>query len=465
MENLNTMLQKIVYLNDYKTIEVTGFLMKIDNDYIIKVIDSKNDNNERHDIITLDERLAKFVEISDKPKLMKVSMKSWRYKAMKYVLRKHVPTPHNMQNGCPVFWLMVFSLIIIPFVFIGRTILNLFKWAFYLPSKFIDWIVKDIADSWVNEMTEEAIVDLYFNYNDKLRSNVHKKAFGSSGRNSDSTAYKEWIKRNLNFDPDKNLKKYNKLVKKHEKLANKIYERRNKMMSELYLERDERKEAKRKKEDEFNKKYIEPITSKLDKMISGFKKAFIFKYNMNKIIKLTKKFVSLIITLLISAITITSTMLLVKGVIFITDALIEAWNLEIILLTLGIIIIFIILVGLFNLIKILGGKLINKITFKYENNGKVWFIEILKYLIIIPLKYIGIGLAYVFLYVIWYPICVWLFYKILWKWLAVAVIARFFKSIGRGFKNSGNMFLEYNGKAYTDMCPPVEWIDLEEEYK
>ena len=217
MENLEKMLQKIVYLNDYKGIEVTGFLLKMDDEYIVKVIDSKNDKYERHDVIKMDERLAKFIEISDRPKLMKASMKSTGYKVMKYVLRSNVPTPHTMQNGCPYFWLMIFSYIAITFVFLGRKIGKFLYELWKLPGRGIDAIADRIAENWLNNLSENEVVDYFHNTNNKNRSLFNGKIYDdryswSTGRRR---VYYEWIKKNYGFDPEDQPEKYDELFERH----------------------------------------------------------------------------------------------------------------------------------------------------------------------------------------------------------------------------------------------------------
>ena len=47
---------------------------------------------------------------------VKLSTRSWHYKLIKFILGSIAPTPGNMHNLCPYFWLMIFSIIVFPIV-------------------------------------------------------------------------------------------------------------------------------------------------------------------------------------------------------------------------------------------------------------------------------------------------------------------------------------------------------------
>ncbi len=52
--------------------------------------------------------------MSDEKAAVKLSTRSWHYKLVKFILGSAAPTPTNMHNLCPYFWLLVFSILITP---------------------------------------------------------------------------------------------------------------------------------------------------------------------------------------------------------------------------------------------------------------------------------------------------------------------------------------------------------------
>jgi len=57
-----------------------------------------------------------------------LSTKSWHYRFMKLVLGKVAPTPENMHNLCPYFWLLVFSLLVCIVVLPIKGIIKVLLW-------------------------------------------------------------------------------------------------------------------------------------------------------------------------------------------------------------------------------------------------------------------------------------------------------------------------------------------------
>lgn len=119
IQKLKNLHHKLVQLND-ETDHMKGFLFKEGDRFFIKPIEVYRGSAVEAGRFYITEKNADSVEFCESPKLMKVSMKSWHYRLMKWVLGSNVPTPKTMQNGCPYFWLLVFSLIVSPFLFILR---------------------------------------------------------------------------------------------------------------------------------------------------------------------------------------------------------------------------------------------------------------------------------------------------------------------------------------------------------
>ena len=88
-----------------------------------------------------------------------LSPKSWHFKLVKLVLGDAAPTPQNMNNFCPYWWLLVFSLltcvIILPvrlFFYVGRVFIDAME---NIVSKTM---VEPVAKSWEDKLTD---LDVY----------------------------------------------------------------------------------------------------------------------------------------------------------------------------------------------------------------------------------------------------------------------------------------------------------------
>jgi len=93
---------------------------------------------------------------------MRVSLKSWHYRLVKYILGNSAPTPKTMQNGCPYFWLLIFSMFALPFKLIGLAIWNIVKFIPDMTFKLMEYMTKN----WLNEISDEDLYSIwYYNYN------------------------------------------------------------------------------------------------------------------------------------------------------------------------------------------------------------------------------------------------------------------------------------------------------------
>jgi hypothetical protein len=110
---------------------------------------------------------------------------------------------------------------------------------------------------------------------------------------------------------------------------------------------------------------------------------------------------------------------------------------------------------------------IEKLINKYNTGKKVWYIEPFIYLLYYPIKYIIFAIGYFLLYIIWKPIK-FIFYDFLWEIVIINVGVYGWKmicSLGHGLANSTGVFGEYFNASYTDYCPGIEWVDVDEEKK
>nr|MDA3780494.1 hypothetical protein [Bacteroidales bacterium] len=164
-KKLDLMLNKVVeYNNTKKKNHFKAFLYKNHDKYYFKIIEVLSGTDiSFNDIINVEKGDVKFLTIAQKPKLMVVSKNSWHYKLLKYVLRDSAPTPKDMQNGCPYFWLLIFSGLVLPFILIFKVL----KWIVLLIPEIILWVLKQMVDSWIVGLDDAEAYDLeneyYFN--------------------------------------------------------------------------------------------------------------------------------------------------------------------------------------------------------------------------------------------------------------------------------------------------------------
>ena len=143
------------------------------------------------------------------------------------------------------------------------------------------------------------------------------------------------------------------------------------------------------------------------------------------------------------------------------DTCIKIWYVFLIILAIAAIIGLLYFVGVF-----VGGWLQNIINL-YKKGKKIWYIEPLIYLIWYPVKYVGLAIGYVILYVLWKPL-----YFIIYTFLVETVIINLSKwvwkglcAFGRGLANGTGVFGEYFNADYTGLCPGIEWTGFDEEEK
>ena len=157
-QKLELLLNKMVEFNQPGIAQYRGFLYKNDADgYFIKVIEVDNGSITINEKEYLKESDEQYITHSEKPKLMRVSMKSWHYRLVKYVLRSNAPTPKTMQNGCPYFWLLLFSIFVVIFVLLW----HLIKFVFLLIPKALVWGLKKLTNDWIMNVDERQVYDIY----------------------------------------------------------------------------------------------------------------------------------------------------------------------------------------------------------------------------------------------------------------------------------------------------------------
>jgi hypothetical protein len=473
-EKFESLLNKVVeYSKSEKLVSYEfcykGFLYKDGGGYYIKIIETIYGNSEPDDIIYLNTNDEQYIKGSDKPKLMRISLKSWHYKLMKFVLRSKTPTPQTMQNGCPYFWLLIFSLFACTFVALWEVAKFIFM---LIPDGFF-WCLEKSVDAWLRNLDD---VEAYEMENNRHRNGKNLQKLPVTAKilfdmDNDESFFdhffniKYGFNRNKKEDREKIDAKKKEIRAKWEIWKNKMDEKRAKRIAEEQkryekyaqreLERERLREARRLKWEE----RTEPIRDKFNAFFAAIHKAFTFKGDVKSLVKRTKQIAGAIITLLLLGITFFFVDAVALILMFVIDACIHAW---VIFVVLGI---AIVCVGILYILGVFVWGWIEKLINKYHVGKKVWYIEPLIYGLYYPIKYIIFAIGYFLLYVIWIPIK-FIFYNFLWEIVLVNTglfIWKLFRALGRGLANSTGVFGEYFSASYTDYCPGIEWVDVDEK--
>lgn len=473
-EKLELLLNKVVEYNQPTTINSNGchfkgFLYYDWRGYYIKVIEYISGKDITvDDKVYLKENEEQYIIHADKPKLMKVSLKSWHYKLMKFVLRGKTPTPQTLQNGCPYFWLLVFSLFACTFVAIWEVA----KFTFLLIPKGFIWCLEQSVNAWIMSVDD---VEAYEIYNNKYHSRKDEQKLPITAKifldAKDEEFFNYFLSKKYGITARKNKKEYD--LKYNEINAQwKIWK------AEIFQARQKRDAERRVKEaaiaqKEYDREIIReknrlkwearmrPIKDDFKVIFTTIRKTFTFKGDTKSLIKRTKQIVGVIITILLLAISYLLINGLAFALMFLIDICIKNWDVFAILGFIGI------AGGIIYALSIFVWGWIEKLINKYNTGKKIWYIEPFIYLFYYPIKYIIFAIGYFLLYIIWKPIK-FIFYDFLWKIVLINFGVYGWKMIcafGRGLANSTGVFGEYFNASYTDYCPGIEWVDVDEEKK
>ena len=180
---------------------------------------------------------------------------------------------------------------------------------------------------------------------------------------------------------------------------------------------------------------------------------------VNMIVKRTKQFVGLIVTVGILAGTFVAVNYIALALMVAADWCIANWIIFVVLALIAV------GIGIAYLLYVLISSWLQTIFNKYRRGRKLWYVEPFVYLIYYPLKYIVIAIAFLAIWVIWTPIK-FIFYTLLFKWFLKPIglfIARMAVGLFKGVVGSGGVFGEYFGASYSDYCPGIEWTDFDED--
>ena len=462
-EKLELLLNKVVEFNQPDVAYYKGFLYKNGSGYYIKVVESTLGSFFLNDKIYLKDGDEQYIVQAEKPKLMRVSLKSWHYRLVKFVLGSLAPTPKTMQNGCPYFWLLIFSMVAVPFLLIGRAIWFLLQ----LIPDVLMWGLEKSVVNWVDGVNDNMAYG-YWEYG-SYKSSTYK--FPITAKlyfdKSDGDFMQVFLREKYKLDINENPKEYTAKRKELQAKWNVFCLEREEAQAEAsrisykkdQVAKEKRKEFLRKKaiRDANWKARMKPIKKAINAYADFFDRVFTFK-NPKQIIKRTKQIFGAIASLVVLVLSFVLINVLVVGLTYAIDFSITNWW---IYAGIGA---FAIAVGILYVLCIFFTSFIQVLVSKYKQGKKVWYIEPLIYVLYYPINYIALGMAYFFMYVIAKP-AVFIFYTCLWKAL-IAVggfIWGLICSLGRGVAGSTGIFGEYFSASYTDYCPGIEWADTDDE--
>ena len=470
-EKLELLLNKMVtYEKSEKLVSLVfsykGFLYRGDGGYYIKVVETEVGPTQPGGIIYLTDADVDLITFLAKPKLMRVSLKSWHYRLIKFILRDNAPTPKTMQNGCPYFWLLVLSMLALPFVLLFKGV----KFVLLLVPRLLFWCLEQFVEMWIKSIDDVMAYEMYWQNQNKMPMSA-KLYFDKSGDDFYDYFLLEKYKLTKTSNPEEYLKKRQEMSVKWEQWRKERQEKRAKEEQEEYQrrvkenERVARQLAKRAESKRVWDARMLPINNAFKKLFQSIGKVFsaiynTFKFtgNWNVLIKRTKRIVGAIITLIVLAATFFVINGVAYGLIAFVDFSIKCWYVYAFLGALAVV------CGIIYILAVVVGSWIQNIVNKYQRGKRVWYIEGLIYGLWYPIKFIGLFIAYALLYVLWIPIK-FIFYKFLWKLILVPFAIGFWKALcafGRGLANSTGVFGEYFGASYSDYCPGIEWVDTEE---
>jgi len=462
-DKLQSLLNKLVMLKT-DTDHLKGFLFKKNGEYFIKPIEVYAGSAKEAGKFFLKEEHVEFTNFCESPKLMKVSMKSWHYRLMKYILGSNTPTPQTMQNGCPYFWLLVFCLLVSPFVLLWQVFLTFlmgFPYIFYK-------VIELIADITLYFMPEEKVAEVEQHgwpgyYNDVPI--IAKAHFKHSRKPFMETFIRVRYGISKERDPEKYEAKVLELEEKrklHEierqkarKLRNEQERERDRKQAELDRIRYQKNLERKRKSEEFWR----PFKEKMERIGNAISSAMTFDYKKSPIFKRTKQFIGFVVSMIVLAFTVCAVICLSWFLNVLVDGLVYAvanWWLYI-LYGLGALAILAAIVGVIYVIF----NWIQGVIQKYKIGKTVWYVDGLLYVTAYPVKYLILGLWYLVFYVIWIPIK-FIFYDVPFLYVLEPggrFVWGLMKAFGGIVLGSIGIFGEYFGASKKDYCPGIEWVD------
>ena len=356
---------------------------------------------------------------------VKLNTKSWHYRFMKFVLGSIAPTPQNMHNLCPYFWLLIFSILVSPIVLPIKVFFNFFMWIIRGWENFLNkFMISPAAKTWEEKLTELDVYQIF--YANKQIKKFYRILHGDDDNyiNRDDFVY-NWFKKTYNKEVFQKAKSGDKNWKTYTKDFQDWLEKCRNIELEILKER-------KKKQAEKKEIYEQKMSKVRDNLDNWFNKVRSNMRSWNNIIKWTKRIVGVLVTLALLTVTYFIVNFMGKGVLW----LVEHWDWRIFLVILFIAVAAVVVISIFKLL----GAWLGLIA---EKGTKLWYVNII----------------YWFGLVIYWPLKIVLYYFI-WQLILVNlwyVIKKGAQLIWGSLLGFLGIFGEYFGASYTDYCPGIEW--------
>lgn len=386
--------------------------------------------------------------MEEKVKLISLNESQWHYKLIKFVFRNSMPDPKTIKNLCPYFWILVASLFLVIPILPIRIIQGIGN----LVMKGLEKYADSRFHNWIASLDVDSAFDLYA-WNDE----EHIKRTKKSKKYSDRHLLEQWAAiRGLNInDPDYD-KKLHAIFEKTRDERNKEYEKSRAESAKRYAVDAERKRIARERRERYQERMNKfgKLFDPTKKMFSNIGNSFKFE-NYNQIIKATKRFVGILITVGI-ALGLSYCAQLLTAIALI---IVAAWNTAAVLGALWVAVKFIgIALGCALPV---GGAiygiylLILRAVQSWEKKKRIpWYA--------IPFVQLGKLIWFLGEYLIYIP-GYFLFVSVIWNLICVSILYSAGKALCIAFMKFGGIFGEYFGSSYSDYCPGLNWEQTEEQ--
>lgn len=364
---------------------------------------------------------------------IKITTKSWHFRLMQYVLGDVAPTAENMHNLCPYFWLLIFALLISPvFIPIKLVSSGISKIIRLIGDIIYDTTIIPTAKKWEDSLTDFEVYSIY-NHDIEV-SKFWNKMY--QYENDGDTIYRN------DFVRDWWEKKYEKSSYHHDGSWTGNSDEFNNWIDENAKKRDELLEETNtitQKRKQFKKSFSEKSSCVIGNIDNLYNKLSNYMSKWTNIIKWTKRFVGLAITTIGLIATFFIVNFLGRGVLWIIDNITMEFSLTMLYVIIG-----------FGILVITTVVLSRWMDYMKEHGTKLWYVKILYVLT---------------RYIIYWPLRI-IFYDVLWNFviinivLGIIAIAKITWGTIIGFSG---IFGEYAGASYSDYCPGLDIIDIDDE--
>jgi len=363
---------------------------------------------------------------------VKLSTRSWHYKLIRFILGSAAPTPQNMHNLCPYFWLLVFSMLVTPVVVPLKLVWKVFVWLLEGFANFVERVlVIPACESYEENLSD---LDLYqiIEWDMKIKKiyAVYNKIDNDYSYERKQTAYKIWEKRHGSqvFGEGGGGMYSRNYTDEFIEWATEMQKEYEMVQAEARKRREEKREAQLEYEEKMSQ-FRDGMDALGDRISDFFKNMKSWK----NIIKWTKRIVGLIVTGALLVATYFIVNFIGRGILW----LVEHWDWEVVGI-LGLVILGLaVFIGVILLLRAF-------VFYVAEHGMKLWIVKIIYW----PL--------YIF---VWWPLKI-VFYHFLVQLIAINAwffIRRGARLVWGSILGFLGIFGEYFGASYTDYCPGIEW--------